>query len=52
MAGSCRGTGFIMGMIANGATHIGVPTDHGIESFRNALWSAYKTGWAPQGLVF
>src|SRR5450432_291028 len=33
-----------MGMIAGGATHIAVATDHVIESFRNGLWSGYKTG--------
>ena len=31
-------------MIETGATHIGVATDHVVESFRNALWSEYKTG--------
>src|SRR5437660_2230874 len=31
-------------MINGGATHIGVATDHVIESFRNRLWPAYKTG--------
>lgn len=31
-------------MIADGATHIGVATDHVIESFRNDLWDGYKTG--------
>lgn len=31
-------------MIREGATHIGVATDHVIESFRNELWSGYKTG--------
>src|SRR5205807_9987040 len=31
-------------MIEEGATHLGVATDHVIESFRNALWSEYKTG--------
>lgn len=31
-------------MIEAGATHIGVATDHVIESFRNELWSDYKTG--------
>lgn len=31
-------------MIADGATHIGVATDHVIESFRNELWEGYKTG--------
>ena len=30
-------------LIENGATHIGVATDHVIESFRNDLWSGYKT---------
>ena len=34
----------ILGMITAGATHVGVATDHVIESFRNGLWSAYKTG--------
>src|SRR5436190_17286914 len=31
-------------MIEDGATHLGVATDHVIESFRNDLWSDYKTG--------
>jgi 5'-3' exonuclease len=31
-------------MIEGGATHIGVATDHIIESFRNNLWPGYKTG--------
>jgi 5'-3' exonuclease len=31
-------------MIEEGATHLGVATDHVIESFRNALFSGYKTG--------
>jgi 5'-3' exonuclease len=31
-------------MIEDGATHMGVATDHVIESFRNALWPGYKTG--------
>ena len=30
--------------IEGGATHIGVATDHVIESFRNDLWPGYKTG--------
>ena len=34
----------ILQMIESGATHIGVATDHVIESFRNALWPGYKTG--------
>jgi 5'-3' exonuclease len=31
-------------MLEEGATHIGVATDHVIESFRNDLWPGYKTG--------
>jgi len=31
-------------MLEEGATHIGVATDHVIESFRNHLWPLYKTG--------
>ena len=34
----------VLQMIETGATHIGVATDHVIESFRNALWRGYKTG--------
>jgi 5'-3' exonuclease len=34
----------VLGMITAGATHIGVATDHVIESFRNRLWPGYKTG--------
>lgn len=34
----------VLEMIEEGATHIGVATDHVIESFRNELWSGYKTG--------
>ncbi len=34
----------VLGMIRGGATHIAVATDHVIESFRNGLWSGYKTG--------
>lgn len=34
----------ILKMIDEGATHLGVATDHVIESFRNDLWSDYKTG--------
>src|SRR5438309_6587519 len=36
--------GTISQMLEEGATHIGVATDHVIESFRNGLWSDYKTG--------
>lgn len=34
----------VLQMIEEGATHVGVATDHVIESFRNELWSGYKTG--------
>jgi 5'-3' exonuclease len=34
----------VLEMIEKGATHIGVATDHIIESFRNDLWPDYKTG--------
>ncbi len=34
----------VLEMIEQGTTHVGVATDHVIESFRNALWPDYKTG--------
>jgi 5'-3' exonuclease len=34
----------VLQMIESGATHVGVATDHVIESFRNQLWPGYKTG--------
>jgi len=34
----------LLQMIEKGATHVGVATDHVIESFRNRLWPGYKTG--------
>jgi 5'-3' exonuclease len=40
VAGLCHGT---LQMIEQGATHLGVATDHIIESFRNQLWPGYKT---------
>jgi 5'-3' exonuclease len=43
--GAVRGVlASVLGMISSGATHIGVATDHVIESFRNRLWPGYKTG--------
>jgi 5'-3' exonuclease len=36
--------GSVLGMIRGGTTHLAVATDHVIESFRNRLWSGYKTG--------
>jgi 5'-3' exonuclease len=43
--GAVRGvvTSMVM-MLDDGATHVGVATDHVIESFRNELWEGYKTG--------
>src|SRR5499425_2158807 len=43
--GAVRGVlGSILSMIEGGATHVGVATDHVIESFRNDIYSGYKTG--------
>jgi 5'-3' exonuclease len=35
--------GSVLGMFEGGVSHIGVATDHVIESFRNGLWPGYKT---------
>ncbi|MBE40605.1 MAG: flap endonuclease [Acidobacteria bacterium] len=43
--GAVRGVlGSVVAMLEDGVTHIGVATDHVIESFRNGLWPGYKTG--------
>ena len=43
--GAARGVVMsVLSMLTNGATHVGVATDHVIESFRNELWPGYKTG--------
>jgi len=34
----------VLQMFEHGATHVGVATDHVVESFRNRLWPGYKTG--------
>ena len=34
----------VLRMVEKGAIHVGVATDHVIESFRNSLWPGYKTG--------
>ena len=44
--------GSILGMLEGGATHLGVATDHVIESFRNALWPDYKTGEGIDPLLY
>lgn len=40
-------------LVADGATHVGVASDHVIESFRNDLYAGYKTseGMAPELLM-
>jgi 5'-3' exonuclease len=43
--GATRGVvGSVLQLLEEGATHVGVATDHIIESFRNDLWAGYKTG--------
>jgi hypothetical protein len=39
-------------MLEGGATHIGVATDHVIESFRNGLWPDYKTGQGMEPVLY
>src|SRR5258707_6227370 len=42
--GAVRGVlGTVLSMIERGATHLGVATDHVVESFRNDLYAGYKT---------
>ncbi len=36
--------GYVLSLLESGVTHLGVATDHVIESFRNELWAGYKTG--------
>ena len=50
-AGEDRPFGAVIGVLQTvlqtmegGGTHVGVATDHVIESFRNSLWAGYKTG--------
>ena len=42
----------IVQMLEQGATHVGVATDHVIESFRNDLWAGYKTGEGIEPALF
>ena len=42
----------VLQMIEEGATHLGVATDHVVESFRNELWSGYKTGEGMEPALF
>ncbi|MGH9122364.1 MAG: 5'-3' exonuclease, partial [Acidimicrobiales bacterium] len=42
--GAVRGLVYsVLAMLEGGATHVGVATDHVIESFRNDLWPTYKS---------
>ncbi|MEY2590503.1 MAG: hypothetical protein QOJ67_2487, partial [Acidimicrobiaceae bacterium] len=52
--GATRGVvGSVLSLLESGATHVGVATDHVIESFRNDLWPGYKTsaGMPPELLA-
>jgi 5'-3' exonuclease len=42
----------VVQMFETGATHLGVATDHVIESFRNRLWAGYKTGEGVERALF
>src|SRR6266446_6634596 len=42
----------VLQMLEGGSTHVGVATDHIIESFRNALWDGYKTGQGMDPLLY
>jgi 5'-3' exonuclease len=42
----------VLEMVEEGATHVGVATDHVIESFRNDLWPGYKTGEGIEPTLF
>lgn len=44
MAAARGVVGSVVSMLENGATHVGVATDHVVESFRNDMWEGYKTG--------
>ena len=44
--------GSVVKMLEGGATHVGVATDHVIESFRNQLWADYKTGEGIEPALF
>ena len=42
----------VLQMLEHGTTHVGVATDHVIESFRNGLWPGYKTGEGIERALF
>lgn len=50
--GAARGVvGSVLGLLGE-ASHVGVATDHVIESWRNALWPGYKTGAGIDATLF
>lgn len=53
MAATIGVLGSTLALFADGATHVGVASDHIIESFRNDMWAGYKTsaGMPPELLV-
>src|ERR1044072_4169867 len=42
----------VLELVEQGGTHVGVATDHVIESFRNELWPGYKTGEGIEPALF
>lgn len=53
MAATIGVLGSTLALFSDGATHVGVASDHVIESFRNDLWPGYKTsaGMPPELLA-
>jgi len=51
--GAVRGVvSSVLDLLEGGATHLGVATDHTVESFRNELWDGYKTGEGIDPVLF
>ena len=51
--GAVRGViGSVLSMLEDEVTHLGVATDHVIESFRNELWPGYKSGAGIDPVLF
>lgn len=51
--GAVRGVvGSLLSMLEEGVTHMGVATDHSVESFRNKLWPGYKNGEGIDPILF
>lgn len=51
--GAVRGVvASVLDLLEGGATHLGVATDHVVESFRNDLWDGYKTGEGIDPVLF